>query len=126
MKKIMILIISLTVILSFVSCNKENGSENGNKVVIIDNQLLNQNRKEGMFLNVPLIVEDLTVVHAYSTAKSFIASEQLVERIGDNWPDKKTTINSQGTNAIVIDKDKVGIGTENPDTKLTIQGNAGG
>jgi len=37
-----------------------------------------------MFLNMPLIVEDLTVVRAYSTAKSFIASQQLIDRIGND------------------------------------------
>jgi len=67
--------------------------ENGKKVVIIDNQLLNQSRKEGMFLNMPLIVEDLTVVRAYSTAKSFIASQQLIDRIGNDWPNTKIPIN---------------------------------
>lgn len=67
--------------------------KNGKKVVVIDNQLLNQNRNEGMFLNMPLIVENLTVVHAYSTAKSFIASQQLIDRIGNNWPNTKTPIN---------------------------------
>jgi hypothetical protein len=67
--------------------------EKEKKVVTIDNQLLNQDRNEGMFLNMPQIVSDLNVVHSYSTAKSFIASDQLIKRIGENWPDTKTPIN---------------------------------
>ncbi len=66
---------------------------NDKKVVIIDNQLLNQDREEGMFLNMPQMVDDLDVVRSYSTAKSFIASEQLVKRVGKNWPDVRTPIN---------------------------------
>ena len=67
--------------------------DNGKEVVIIDNQLLNQDRDEGMFLNMQQMVNDLNVVRSYSTAKSFVASDQLVKRIGKNWPDKKTPIN---------------------------------
>ena len=67
--------------------------DNGKEVVIIDNQLLNQEREEGMFLNMQQMVSDLNVVRTYSTARSFLASEQLVKRIGKNWPDSKTPIN---------------------------------
>ncbi len=67
--------------------------DNGKEVVIIDNQLLNQEREEGMFLNMQQMVSDLNVVRTYSTARSFLASEQLVKRIGENWPDSKTPIN---------------------------------
>jgi hypothetical protein len=67
--------------------------DNGKEVVIIDNQLLNQERDEGMFLNMQLIVNDLNTVRSYSTAKSFIASDHLIKRIGNNWPDKKSPIN---------------------------------
>lgn len=72
-----------------ISLDKDNGKE----VVIIDNQLLNQERSEGMFLNIQQMVSNLNVVRSYSTAKSFIASEQFINRVGKNWPDKKTPIN---------------------------------
>jgi len=67
--------------------------DDGKAVIIIDNQLLNQDREEGMFLNMQKMVSDLNTVRSYSTAKSFIASEELVKRIGSEWPDKKTPIN---------------------------------
>jgi len=54
--------------------------------------LFKLDREEGVFLNIEQIVENQEVVHSYSTAKSFAASRQLVERIGDEWPDEKTNI----------------------------------
>lgn len=65
---------------------------NENKVVIIDNQLLRQDREEGVFLNIEQMVSNNKIVNEYSTAKSYIASDALVQRIGDSWPDKKTAI----------------------------------
>lgn len=65
---------------------------NENKVVIIDNQLLRQDREEGVFLNIEQMVSSNKIVNEYSTAKSYIASDALVQRIGDSWPDKKTAI----------------------------------
>ena len=66
--------------------------DGGKKTVIIDNQLLMQDREEGVFLNVEQMVNSHKVIDSYSTAKSFIASDQMVNHIGDAWPDKKTTI----------------------------------
>ncbi|MBE9564125.1 MAG: hypothetical protein IMF17_02690 [Proteobacteria bacterium] len=73
-----------------ISLDKDSGKE----VVIIDNQLLNQDREEGMFLNMEQMVSDLKVVRSYSTAKSFFAAEKLIKRIGKDWPDSKTPINN--------------------------------
>lgn len=68
---------------------------NGRKIVIIDNQLLKQDREEGVFLNFEQLVKNREVLHAYSTAKAFAASEQLIERIADHWPDKKSAMGKQ-------------------------------
>ena len=62
------------------------------KTIFIDNQLLKQDREEGLFLNIEQMVNSHEVIDSYSTARSFIASNQLVNKIGENWPDKKTTI----------------------------------
>jgi len=40
------------------------------------------------------MVSDFNTVRTYSTAKSFIASEYLIERVGENWPDSKSPINN--------------------------------
>ncbi len=66
--------------------------DNNKPVVIIDNQLLREDRTRGLFLNIDQIIKNQEIIHAYSTAKSFIAADSLVERIGDKWPDKKTPI----------------------------------
>lgn len=65
------------------------------KIVIIDNQLLRQEREEGVFLNIEQIIKNFDIIHEYSTAKSFIAADTLVNRIGDNWPENKTAIGKQ-------------------------------
>ena len=62
------------------------------KTVIIDNQLLKQDREEGVFLNTEQMIANQNVIDSYSTAKSFIASNQLITKIGETWPDKKTAI----------------------------------
>jgi len=67
-------------------------SDGDKKTVIIDNQLLKQDREEGVFLNIEQMVNSRDVINSYSTAKSFMASDQLVNKIADAWPDKKTTI----------------------------------
>ena len=68
------------------------GRDGDKPVVIIDNQLLRQDREEGVFLNLELMVKSNEVVQSYSTAKSFMAAEQLVERIGEEWPSQNTSI----------------------------------
>jgi len=67
-------------------------SDGDKKIVIIDNQLLKQDREEGVFLNIEQMVNSHEVIDSYSTAKSFVASDKLVSKIGDSWPDKKTAI----------------------------------
>ncbi len=72
---------------------------NNKKVIIIDNQLLRQDREEGVFVNIEQMTNSNKVIHEYSTAKAFSASEELIKRIGQTWtdkgwPDKKTSIGS--------------------------------
>ena len=72
----------------------------GNNLIIIDNQLLqndrsNQEREEGVFLNLEKLVKNNEVIDEYSTAKAFIASDTLVEKLsakGLSWPEKRTSI----------------------------------
>ena len=60
--------------------------------VVIDNQLLRDDRDEGFFLNFDRIIDSRTVLHSYSTSKIFKASKYLVQRIGENCPDEKKAI----------------------------------
>ncbi len=71
------------------------GRENDRPVIIIDNQLLRREREQGVFLNLERMLANNEVVHSYSTAKSFIAAEQLVQSIGDDWPEQKTAIGTR-------------------------------
>lgn len=64
----------------------------GKHVISIDNQLLNKDREQGLFLNMDKLLHDNNVLRAYSTRKSFIASKDLVARIGKNWPQKATEL----------------------------------
>lgn len=72
----------------------------GNNLIIIDNQLLQngrgkQEREEGIFLNLEKLVKNNEVIHEYSTAKAFIASDTLIEKLnakGLSWPEKRTCI----------------------------------
>jgi hypothetical protein len=65
-------------------------------VVIIDNQLLSDDRDEGLFLNLGRLI-DIRDGHAdpiqlLSTAKAYRASPELVNRIGTQWPEKRQSI----------------------------------
>ena len=72
----------------------------GNNLIIIDNQLLQndrdkQEREEGIFLNLKKLVKNSEVFHEYSTAKAFIASDILIEKLnakGLSWPKERTSI----------------------------------
>jgi hypothetical protein len=66
--------------------------DGGKYLVIIDNQLLREDRQEGVFLKLEQLVSSQKVVHSFSTAKSFMASDSLVKLMGENWPEKKTAI----------------------------------
>jgi len=66
--------------------------DNGKPVVIIDNQLLREDREEGLFLNFDQLIKNHDITHSYSTAKSYIASDSLVKRVGKSWPEKKSPI----------------------------------
>ena len=68
------------------------GRDGDDPVVIIDNQLLREDRPVGLFLNLEQIIKSQKIVNAYSTAKSFIAADSLVKHFADKWPDKKTSI----------------------------------
>jgi hypothetical protein len=70
------------------------GLDGDKPVIIIDNQLLRQDREEGLFINMELMARSKEVLHSYSTAKSFIATDQLVKRIGDKWPQRRGAISS--------------------------------
>ncbi len=61
-------------------------------LIMIDNQLLRKDRQQGLFLNLEKMIASSNVVRAYSTAKSFIASQLLVKVIGNDWPKDKTCI----------------------------------
>lgn len=68
-------------------------------VVIIDNQLLSDDRDEGLFLNLARLI-DIRDGHAdplqlLSTAKVYRASTDLVERIGTQWPGNRQSIGQQ-------------------------------
>jgi len=60
--------------------------------VVIDNQLLRDDRDEGVFLNLDRMIDSHTLLHSYSTAKAYPASKYLIERIGDDWPGQKMAI----------------------------------
>ncbi len=67
-------------------------SDSGRPIVIIDNQLLRQDRQQGLMLNIDLLVDKTEVVKSYSTARSYRASSQLIKEVGVYWPEKKTPI----------------------------------
>ncbi len=66
--------------------------QNDKHVIVIDNQLLRPEREEGVFLNFDMLLENQNVIHAFSTARSYLASKQFVERVGDQWPQSKASI----------------------------------
>jgi len=70
------------------------GRDDGKPVVYIDNQLLREERSTGLFLNIDQIINNQDIIRAYSTAKSYKAADSFVERVGKQWPDKKTPIGS--------------------------------
>jgi hypothetical protein len=67
-----------------------------NFLIHIDNQILKQDKAEGLFLNLELLVApnssgQLQPLHSRSTAKTFIVSESLLQRITpENWPQNNT------------------------------------
>lgn len=70
-----------------------NGDEH---LVIIDNQLLNNKRDEGLFLNLERLIDmqsgSANPVQLLSTAKVFRAADELVSRIGSKWPVRRKRI----------------------------------
>jgi hypothetical protein len=64
----------------------------GHLMVTIDNQLLKENRSEGLFLNMQKVVlpedgEKLQPIKSYSTSKCYLASSELRALMGDSaWP----------------------------------------
>ena len=71
------------------------GRDNGKPVVIIDNQLLRDDRPKGLFLNLDKLIKNQDMIHAYSTAKSYLAADSFIERLGDVWPDEPTLIQTK-------------------------------
>lgn len=75
------------------------GRRNGDCIVTIDNQLLNEGRGEGLFLQLERLVQmdngNPQLVQTFSTARCYRASADLVAMLpDDSWPD-------QGKRAIV-------------------------
>lgn len=70
-----------------------NGDEH---VVIIDNQLLSDEREEGLFLNLARMIDmrdgPAEPIQLLSTAKVYRASSELVQRIGTQWPKMRKSI----------------------------------
>lgn len=60
------------------------------KLVVVDNQLLNEQRTEGLFLNSSKIIDmsdgQAKPVQMLSTAMVFKAADELVARVGSMWP----------------------------------------
>ncbi len=74
-------------------------TENGARYIVIDNQLLKQDRDEGLFLHLHKMIENYAqdedhAVHSYSTARAYPASKILIEKIDNHWPEKSTPIGS--------------------------------
>lgn len=67
----------------------------GKHIITIDNQLLKKDLEQGLFLNMDKLLHDHNVLRAYSTSKSFIASKDLVERIGEAWPQTPTELGNR-------------------------------
>jgi len=68
----------------------------GEHLVIIDNQLLDNERDEGLFLNLERFIDmqngSANPVQLLSTAKVFRAADELVSRIGSKWPLRRKSI----------------------------------
>jgi hypothetical protein len=69
------------------------GRRNGDCTVTIDNQLLNQGRSEGLFLQLERLLQmdngNPQLVQTFSTARSYLASGDLVAMLpADSWPDE--------------------------------------
>ncbi|MBL7004036.1 MAG: hypothetical protein ISR69_08425 [Gammaproteobacteria bacterium] len=60
--------------------------------ISIDNQLLNNSRSEGLFLNLDKLIDGSEVLQRYSTSKVFKANPELIKRLGDSWDGEKTAI----------------------------------
>jgi hypothetical protein len=65
-------------------------------VIVIDNQLLRDDRAEGLFLNLDRLLDAHDgrpgPLRLLSTAKVYRASAELVGRIGANWPERRESI----------------------------------
>lgn len=78
-----------------IQLDQTNDSSDSKKIIIIDNQLLKQDREQGLFLNTDQMIAGFDAICEYSTAKAFVAGKPLVQRMANNWPQEKTAI---GTN----------------------------
>ncbi|MCW8826912.1 MAG: hypothetical protein OQK78_10880 [Gammaproteobacteria bacterium] len=67
-------------------------------IVIIDNQLVNDERAEGIFLNLDKIIDmpngSPEPLQFLSTAKVFYAADELKRRMGEQWPRNHRSIGS--------------------------------
>lgn len=75
------------------------GKLDGEAVVYIDNQFLDEKRAQGLFPKLDLLVEGAAdPVRAMSTSKAFLASQSLRDRLSaDQWQDQPQSIGAQLT-----------------------------
>ena len=72
------------------------GKNNDQHIVIIDNQLLHDDRDEGLFLKLNKMIEmhdgHAEPIQLHSTAKVYRASPEFINKVGSEWPDKQQSI----------------------------------
>lgn len=65
-------------------------------IVIVDNQLLNEHREQGLFLDLGRLIDMRNglaqPIHSLSTARAYRAAAELVEYIGADWPAQRASI----------------------------------
>lgn len=66
------------------------GTADGVQTITIDNQLLDENRAEGLFLDLPglIAIEDgkRKLLQTLSTSRVYVASDHICEQLADDWP----------------------------------------
>ncbi|TNF88474.1 MAG: hypothetical protein EP300_07830, partial [Gammaproteobacteria bacterium] len=93
--------------------------DEGGKIVIIDNQLLREDRAEGLFLNLENMVADengqCEPLRQLSTARVFRASNELVANIGADWGQGRGAIGGRLHADLFYFRRKLGAATEASD-----------
>ena len=85
-------------------------------IIIIDNQLLRENRTEGLFLNLGNMVArdngQYEQLRQLSTAKVFRASNELVTTIGDRWGESRSAIGGRLQAELFYFRRELGVAAE--------------